>query len=145
MERQTSEQQRMALLDIVSSFQRITQLALAANYSLDDIFDNDQEIRLATLVSSRNVNFSDHVSIWGHEFAFTTLPQAGDVPAEVSEESADTTPETTGTMEPAKDHEADFIPSRRFQEDEEVQEILHNSVNIPRPKKEIFRLDGQSL
>ncbi|CAG8057972.1 unnamed protein product [Penicillium nalgiovense] len=140
-ERQTPEQQRMALLDIVSSFQKITQLALAANYSLDDIFDADQDVRLATLVSSRNVEFSDHVSTWGHEFAFTDGSQIEEIPApelsEGLEESAEPSLKSTEELQPAKQHGVSFISSRRIQEDEEVQEILHNAVNLPQAKNGI--------
>jgi hypothetical protein len=53
IERETAGQQRMVLLEIVSSFQEITQLALTTNYSVRDIFDTDVDVRLATLISNR--------------------------------------------------------------------------------------------
>jgi hypothetical protein len=128
----------MALLDVVSSFQKITQLALAANYSLDDIFDADQDVRLATHVSSRNVEFSDHVSTWGHEFAFTDRSQIEEIPApelsEGLEELAEPSLKSTEELQPAKQHGVSLMSSRRIQEDEEVQEILHNAVNLPQAK-----------
>ena len=128
-------------------FSNITQLALATNYSLNDIFDTHQDVRLATLVSSRNVEFSDHVFTWGHEFAFTDTLQTGKVPepevsegsdeSERSEESADPPLESTEVIQPAKQHGVDFIPSRKIQEDEEVQEILQDAVNLPRAQNGI--------
>ncbi|KAJ5124287.1 Dynamin [Penicillium bovifimosum] len=144
-ERQTPEQQRMTLLDIVSSFQQITHLALVANYSLDDIFDTDRDVRLATMVSSRNEEFSNHVSTWGHEFAFTDTSQTDPLPdplpepkepegSKGSEESAGSSEEFAAEIEPAKQCGVDFIPSRGIQADEEVQEILHDAVNAPRAK-----------
>lgn len=125
----------MTLLDIVSSFQQITHLALAANYSLDDIVDTDQDVRLATMVSSRNEIFSDHVFTWGHEFAFTDTSQADKIPVpEVPEESAGPSMDFTEEYKPTKQHGVDFIPSRRIQADEEVEEILHDAVNLPRAR-----------
>jgi hypothetical protein len=131
----------MALLGIVSSFQNITQLAIAANYSLDDIFDTHQDVRLATLVSSRNVDFSDDVFTWGHGFAFTDTFQTDEVPepevSEGSEESVDSPLESTEVIQPAKQHGVDSIPSRRIREDVEVQEILHDAVKLHRAQNGI--------
>lgn len=52
VERETPEQQRRVLLDVVATFQDITQQALTTNYGLRDIFDSDAELRLATLIAT---------------------------------------------------------------------------------------------
>lgn len=111
----------MTLLDIVSSFQQITNLALAANYSLDDIFDTDQDVRLATMVSSRNEIFSDHVFTWGHEFAFTDTSQTDNIPVPEVPEKPEGSEESVGPFvdfieeyKPTKQYKVNFIPSRRI-------------------------------
>lgn len=145
IERQAAEQQRMLLLDIISFFQEITQQALTTNYSVHDIFDTDEDIRLATLVSNRNITFSNHVQKWGHTFSLfaNTRPEEEnpgvDIPLEpefmqskpapvtsrgVSEISGDT------SVEPEMGDGADFIQSRRIQEDETFLEILHDTARV---------------
>lgn len=69
-ERETPEQQRRLMLDIVATFQDITQQALATNYGVRDIFDSDRELRLATLVATRYAAFSHDLALWGHQYAF---------------------------------------------------------------------------
>lgn len=129
IERQTADQQRMVLLDIISFFQEITQQALTTNYSVHDIFDTDEDFRLATLVSNRNITFSNHVQKWGHTFSFFANTHSekenpgADIPSEdewaeskpayaapsaVSEASGDT------SVEPGMGDGADFIQGRRI-------------------------------
>lgn len=68
--RDTPEQQRMVLLDIVSGFQDITRHAIATNYGAHSFFDTNAEARLATLITTRNSIFSDDVATSGHTYAF---------------------------------------------------------------------------
>ena len=75
VQRETPEQQRRILLDIVSAFQEITQHSLAANYGVNDVFDKDKDSRLATLVSPRNGIFSDNLAHWLHTYTFRSKPQ----------------------------------------------------------------------
>ncbi|KAJ5766597.1 Dynamin [Penicillium nucicola] len=134
-ERKTPEQQRMKLLDTVSSFENITQMALTANYSLNDFFDTDQDVRLATLVSNRNVTFSDQVWTWGHEFTFTgVLSEDKEVPKnQVTEES----PESAEESQPVNHCIFGFISSREIQGDEDVQNILYDAFDLPKAKQGI--------
>jgi hypothetical protein len=75
VQRETAEQQRRILLDIVSTFQEITQHALATNYGVNDVFDEDKDLRLATLVSLRNDVFSKNLAYWGHTYTFRSKPE----------------------------------------------------------------------
>ncbi|KAF3015151.1 hypothetical protein E8E15_003066 [Penicillium rubens] len=74
-QRETPEQQRRILLDIVSAFQEITRHALAANYGVNCVFDEDKDLRLATLVSLRNDVFSNDLAHWGHTYTFRSKPE----------------------------------------------------------------------
>lgn len=69
-ERDKPEQQRRLLLQIVSAFQEITLHAIATNYVAHEIFDGNQSVRLATLISNRNSDFSDDLQACGHTYAF---------------------------------------------------------------------------
>ncbi|KAJ5493353.1 hypothetical protein N7539_002099 [Penicillium diatomitis] len=70
-ERETAEQQRQLLLDVISNFQQIVQHALAANYGSLKAFD-DPDLRLATLIVSRNISFAQDFLTRGHIYAFQT-------------------------------------------------------------------------
>ncbi|KAG0155418.1 hypothetical protein PDIDSM_995 [Penicillium digitatum] len=69
-QREIAEQQRMILLDVVSAFQEITQHVLATNGGANDMFDEDKDLRLATLVSLRNDVFSHNFAYCGHAYTF---------------------------------------------------------------------------
>ncbi|OQD94374.1 hypothetical protein PENSOL_c026G02949 [Penicillium solitum] len=77
-QRDTAEQQRRILLDAVSAFQEITQHALATNYGVSDAFDEDKNLRLATLVSVRNDLFSFDIAHHGHTYTFRPKPEGTD-------------------------------------------------------------------
>jgi hypothetical protein len=69
-ERESPEQQSKYLLEIVSKFQRITENALYTNYGSQDAFDEEPDLRLATLVANHNVEFSEDFSSQGHVYNF---------------------------------------------------------------------------
>lgn len=86
VQRETAEQQRRVLLDIVSAFQEITQHALATNYGANDVFDEDKNLRLARLVSLRNDVFSNNLAQLGHTYTFRSKPErAGDTDGSVDD------------------------------------------------------------
>ncbi|KAJ5348481.1 Dynamin [Penicillium brevicompactum] len=76
--RDKPEQQRRVLLQVVSAFQEITQLAISTNYGAHRIFDENQFVRLATLISTRNALFSDDIDSYGNTHAFGS--KEGDSP-----------------------------------------------------------------
>jgi hypothetical protein len=139
----------MVLLEIVSSFQEITQLALTTNYSVRDIFDTDVDVRLATLISNRNLSFAEHVTKSGHEFTFTTKTQTvertreevqgSESMSESESESESNSEETDVGVQPPKRDEGDCVRSRRVQEDEDLQDILHNTVDVPEAQPGIYK------
>lgn len=69
-ERETPEQQSRYLLKVMNSFEGITRHALSTNYSSNDHFDEDEELRLATRIVNRNDEFSNDMALWGHEYDF---------------------------------------------------------------------------
>lgn len=71
-ERESPEQQSKYLLDIVAKFQRITENALRTNYGSQDAFDDEPDLRLATLVANRNAQFSADFALRGHVYNFNS-------------------------------------------------------------------------
>lgn len=129
IERETPGQQRTALLGIVSSFQKLTQLALTTNYSVDGIFDTDPEVRLATRISNRNLSFADLVSEWGHEFAFKA--EASDTVSQLPlEEENPLSCQTNGKVRLPTPSVLERIQSREVEGDDDVQDILYEAVNV---------------
>ncbi|OQE16540.1 hypothetical protein PENFLA_c027G00286 [Penicillium flavigenum] len=128
LSRETAEQQRRILLDIVSAFQEITQHALAANYGVNDVFDEDKDLRLATLVSLRNDVFSNNLAHWGHTYTFRSKPER----PEETDGSVDDREQTHNN--PANtEKQQDSLPSRKTWDTTQntsvadLEEILHAS------------------
>ena len=128
-ERETAEQQRRLLLDIISNFQNVTQHAISTNYGMHDIFDADEDVRLATLVSNRNATFSDDVSLWGHEYNFQSESQE----TELEEDSPEYEDEEDFDQGAESVSSEIGIKSRKVPEIEDVQEIVQDSVGLKLP------------
>ncbi|KAJ6024294.1 Dynamin [Penicillium herquei] len=77
IERNSAEQQRRIILNIVADFQSIARHALSTDYGSSDIFNN-HELRLVTMISGRNSSFSKDMALRGHEYNFVS----GDVDSE---------------------------------------------------------------
>ncbi|KGO54813.1 Dynamin [Penicillium expansum] len=124
VQRETAEQQRRILLDVVSGFQEITQQALATNYGVNDMFDEDKDLRLATLVSLRNDVFSHNLAHYGHTYTFRSKPEETDDSVDDRQErrndAADT--ESQNVMQSRKS----WDPTRDTSV-EDLGEILHVS------------------
>ncbi|KAJ5538589.1 Dynamin [Penicillium frequentans] len=131
-ERETPEQQRRLLIDIVSEFQKITQHALCTNYGAYDIFDK-QEARLATLIANRNAQFSCEMSEFGHEYAFKTecpAPAQDGSPAPIAEEIFQSKSDSSDIKE---GNSPGFMESRKFPDLEQLNEILCENLEIEYP------------
>ncbi|KAF7590639.1 hypothetical protein BBP40_002587 [Aspergillus hancockii] len=76
-ERETPEQQATFLTDIMTKFQDITSQALSTNYGANDIFDKHEELRLATIIVTRDAGFAEDLSQWGHEYKFKVHDDEG--------------------------------------------------------------------
>ncbi|KAL9011169.1 MAG: hypothetical protein Q9173_003963 [Seirophora scorigena] len=74
--RETKEQQRRYLQTLATRFQEMTAWAIEAQYSSDDAFDLNYDLRLATEVVNRNQSFSDDVRHKGHTMNFKQTPIA---------------------------------------------------------------------
>ena len=68
-ERETTEKQLTYLTEVATNFQRLVSLAVEAKYGHDSIFDDDH-LRLATLVTTRNATFASDISLGGHKYQF---------------------------------------------------------------------------
>lgn len=115
----------------MSTFQEITQQALATNYGVRDIFDSDEAFRLATLVANRNTAFANDFKIRGHEYSFR---------AQTSGKEDDRSSETSTFGQSPFAPSSETISSRKVPECEDVQEILHDAVDIPRSMQ--FGING---
>lgn len=91
--RETKEQQHRYLLGLAARFQEVTSLALRAHYGSDGVFDRFPNLKLATMIVSRNELFSRDVSIRGHAIRFGRQTDAGDSEDEDQEEAGDTVEE----------------------------------------------------
>ncbi|OBT60763.1 hypothetical protein VE03_09756 [Pseudogymnoascus sp. 23342-1-I1] len=69
-DRETSEQQRHYLEGIAAQFERITNDALSANYCRHDLFGQDLNLRLPTLVVDRSDRFAEDIRSKGHSVEF---------------------------------------------------------------------------
>jgi hypothetical protein len=69
-DRETSEQQRHYLEGIAAQFERITNDALSANYCRHEVFGQDHNLRLPTLVVDRSDQFAEDIKSKGHSVEF---------------------------------------------------------------------------
>ncbi|KAJ5443491.1 uncharacterized protein N7458_007363 [Penicillium daleae] len=133
-ERETAEQQQRLLLDVVATFQDITQQALTAHYGVHKIFD-DPELRLATLVAVRNTDFADDHTTRGHEYAFK--PESGGMNNNKGdgdkgdEEDSGAGPEQKIDVDNGRSWTLD-ISSRKVAECGDLHEILHEGASVER-------------
>lgn len=129
-ERETPEQQRGFLLDIISNFQELTQLALTTNYGARDVFEKNESLRLATSIINRNITFADEIATKGHMFSFQSNYEDDnhiESPPSMSDEDI----ESDGDRYSSKEMEC--VMSRNTDSCEELQEILYENTEIRLP------------
>lgn len=136
-ERESTEQRSKYLLEIVSKFQRITEDALRTNYGSQNAFDKEPKLRLATLVANRNAQFCDEVSVQGHVYEF--MSHSHDDDSEAQPNPAVPSPASSVCAqvgaanedeEGKSDDEHSSIPSRKVNDCSEIEDILHDCVQI---------------
>lgn len=84
-ERDTTKKQSDYLLEIITTFQEITSQALVTNYA-NDLFDENDDIRLMTALRNRNDVFKDDMADYGHEYSFASTgnyQNAFDLPSSI--------------------------------------------------------------
>ncbi|KAJ5714861.1 Dynamin [Penicillium malachiteum] len=127
IERHSAEQQRRILLDIVADFQSITRHALSTDYGSTDIFNNE-ELRLATMISTRNSRFSKDMAIRGHEYNFVS----GNVDSEDEQQKQS---KENGKL--ILSYDATIFKSdasRKLPDFPDIQEILESPKLVPAPR-----------
>ncbi|BCR96683.1 dynamin family protein [Aspergillus luchuensis] len=130
-ERESTEQQRKYLLEIVSKFQRITENALQTNYGSQDAFDDEPELRLATLVANRNALFSDEISTHGHTYAFVSHTHDDDSEDQRNRSVASLANSVCSDADKFEsEEECKSIPSRKINSCSDIEDILHDCVPI---------------
>ncbi|KAL2814042.1 P-loop containing nucleoside triphosphate hydrolase protein [Aspergillus granulosus] len=123
-ERKNSANQRGYLLDIISSFQTITQNAKTTNYGANDYFDQDRELRLATLIVNRNEQFAKDMNERGHLHHFQVVRNE-DVDGDGEEEHS-----LSATF---LERQKTSISSRKFDSCPDVSDILPQPAMVPEP------------
>jgi hypothetical protein len=121
VDRESTDQERRFLLEISREFQDITNSALDAYYSRNQVFKNMPELRLATLAVDRMERFSEEIEERGHIVSFDS--QDGE------EELATTgspTPSASGSEEDAK-----TLPSQY----QELLDVIPGDWEIPEPSE----------
>ncbi|PYH98935.1 dynamin [Aspergillus ellipticus CBS 707.79] len=135
-ERESIEQQSKYLLEIVSKFKQMTENALQTNYGSQDAFDDEPDLRLATVVANRNALFSDEVSTRGHTFTFMSHDHDDDSDAPRSGKAVSPTSSVraeTGHLNDDDDDNEDernSIPSRKVKSCSDIEDILHDCIPI---------------
>ncbi|KAK2734869.1 hypothetical protein FQN57_001432 [Myotisia sp. PD_48] len=147
-ERDTPEKQRMFLLDIATKFQKITSLALMSNYGADELFDQHEELRIATKVALRSDSFSEQLRTCGHKYMFDSQPKpsVSPVPAgarfaeDLEEDSnhvvrgvAERTLAIKDDCEDEDDYDDDDITTRTTDDIEDLEEILRPDEGLQPP------------
>jgi hypothetical protein len=126
--RQSTEQQRRYLMEMSQKFQDITNFALDAYYSRDPVFNDNPEIRLATLCVDRNDKFSDDMLKFGHSVEFDT--QDDDMKAPVAQTSSSSTP-------PSESDEKSVISDGNAKASKlqypELSDLIPTKRGIPKP------------
>ncbi|KAJ5116023.1 hypothetical protein N7456_000371 [Penicillium angulare] len=117
MTRQTSEQQRGALLNIAWEFRKLTQDSLRTNYGTSDTF-KEHALRLATIAASRNSKFSEDMAIRGHKYLFQVDQKNDDESASDKENNGSS---------------VNKVSSRKDKGHSDVEEILHDPIDVERP------------
>ncbi|PLB39905.1 dynamin family protein [Aspergillus candidus] len=135
-ERITSEQQRSFLLGAVSRFQEITSHGLNSNYAMDNVFDDNPDLRIATLVMNCHVAFAERLSSWANEYRFSSQKDTNDFEDEQAPQEAfsEWPYEEPNNDSATRDQESTNISNARpdihtrtTEDIEELTEILHES------------------
>lgn len=143
VERETREKQLLYLIDLSSRFQRKVSLSVDAKYGSDELFDN-MDLRLATLISTRNEQFSHDMSYGGHEYQFWISEATGKMAdleegddtgdSEVSTPSNSASSSSSASSSNSNSYSGMTFSIRKLIECEDIEEFL-------RPQDE---LDGAS-
>ncbi|KGO74725.1 Dynamin [Penicillium italicum] len=130
-ERITPEQQRNFLLDIIMKFQDVVSQAMATSYGTHELFEKDDDSRLATIIRNRMDVFKSNIEEHGFEYRFlrwasgTQQSSSTEVVCESESESDD------------DDDDEDGIPVRKNMSASEhsgvIDSILHEQELVKKP------------
>lgn len=122
----------------MAKFQRLTENALHTNYGSQDAFDEEPNLRLATLVANRNAQFSEDFSTYGHVYGFKSHEHEED--SEIKSTVPETSPPSSvganiiGSDDDDgggdEEEERKSVPSRKLNSCDDIQDILHDCVQV---------------
>lgn len=143
-DRETTGQQTRYLLHLATSFQRMTGEALSTTYAAHDIFEKDDDLRLATSVVSLNDRFAETMRSTGHTLEFDS-PNANPtntisnhtVPlgsiAENKNPPATSSEDGAPSVQKQKSDKKG-IATRTNKTPPEIEDLLADNTHIARPK-----------
>lgn len=129
-ERDTPEKQSTYLLDIFTAFQDPTSRALSANYT-NDLFDEDFNTRLATILWNRNDAFKDDMVKYDHEYCFASADGNTHKGA-----GATVTDGGNAHDENMKADNSEIVHARKKDDLPELEGILHDQESLAAPSDE---------
>lgn len=129
--RETREQQQKFILELATRFQTITSLAIGANYGGDKIFEDSDDLRLATTIIRRNELFATDLSGWGHTINFDVAQESSIAVSEFVHAPK----EAPGLFSPEVDDSKtpQFLSPRRFTDEDCISELLPASIKLKEP------------
>jgi hypothetical protein len=132
--RQTAYEQRNHLINIASKFREVTTKAIDAYYSRDKCFEMDDIFRLATLVMSMNMDFSEMVHKKGFTRAF-----GGPQPQPAAEAEAEASPLSPSSPDQSPDRDTErssiepYTPEIESPDYPELQGIMTQTETVLEP------------
>ena len=123
MERETPEKQLVYLTDLSTQFQRIVNLSVDAKYGSHAIFD-DNDLRVATLITARNNMFSEDITRYGQEFRYSSLQDT-----ELEEPDLPPALDWSRTSQPSTSDDTTFNV-RRHAECTDIEELLQAQESV---------------
>lgn len=123
--RETTQDQRIHLITIASKFRDISTKAIDAYYSRDQCFEDDDSLRLATIIMELNNEFSQTIETKGFTRAFHKGPSA-----------AGHSPETYAVTPPPPDVDTDSLcsaetPNEEIDQYPELRNIIESAEKSP--------------
>lgn len=117
--RQSHFEQREFLMDIATKFQDIIALAVRADYSRTDFFDEGLNLRLATECVNRGETFAQQMSDYGHEIEFSDAEGVKEI------EELD--------LDDLSCEDSETIPTREVENHADVEDIVPGDDEVASP------------
>lgn len=112
-------------------------MAIGANYGSDKIFEGSFDLRLATAIVTRNEQFANDVSRWGHTINFDGVEELSSPAPELVCPPRKASVASVSESPSVDDSESQrFLSPRYFTDQDCISELLPASVQIKEPSTE---------